>query len=82
MKSLLSKLVFLFAGAIAFFGISTANLTAAAFPDINSKSALYLEHGKSIGGIGTDNWHESHASHASHGSHASHASHVSHSSGW
>ena len=79
MKGLFSKVMVFFAGAVALFGISVANVTASV-PDISGKSALYLEHGKSIGSsidtLSTLSWH------TSHGSHGSHGSHVSHGSGW
>lgn len=74
MKGLFSKIMGVIVSSIALFGISAANVTAAV-PDISSKSALYLEHGKSIGsGIDAANWHSSHVSHESHASHASHVS--------
>ena len=74
MKGLFSKVMGLIVGVVALFGISVANVKASV-PDINGKSALYLEHGKSIGSsIGTVCDHESHWSHASHGSHDSHSS--------
>ena len=81
MKSFFSKLMLIVAGATAIFGISVANAPAStpvSVSEITSKSALYLEHGKSISdNIGATNWHNSHASHESHASHASHASHRS-----
>ncbi len=74
MKGLFSKVMVFFAGAVALFGISVANVTASV-PDISGKQALYLEHGKSIGSsIDTLSWHTSHGSHGSHGSHVSHGS--------
>ena len=90
MKGLFSKVMGVIAGVVALFGISVGYGTAsvanakasvtnvtASVPDISGKSALYLEHGKSIGSsIGTliCQDHESHASHVSHGSHHSHSS--------
>jgi hypothetical protein len=74
MKGLFSKVMVVIAGAVAFFGISTANVTASV-SDISGKSALYLEHGKQINSdIINTSWHESHASHHSHHSHHSHSS--------
>ena len=71
MKGLFSKVMVGIAGTVALIGISVAN-TKASVPDISDKSALYLEHGKSIGSsIDTLNWHTSHGSHGSHGSHSS-----------
>jgi len=82
MKCLYSKVTGIIIGAVAFFGISVSNVPASV-PDISDKSALYLEHGKSIdSSMGTLSWHGSHVSHGSHGSHGSHVSHASHSSGW
>ena len=80
MKGLFSKIMGVIIGFVALFGISVANVTASV-PDISSKSALYLEHGKSIGSS-IDTFLSWHSSHASHGSHSSHGSHTSHSSGW
>ena len=76
MKSLFSKAVVLIAGVAALFGISVNNVMAmTTAPDISSKSALYLEQGKSIGNnINAYNDHESHSSHESHESHHSHYS--------
>jgi hypothetical protein len=71
MKNLISKAMGVIAGLIALFGISAANVTAAV-PDISSKSALYLEHGKYMGSsVDTVNGHHSHHSHESHTSHSS-----------
>ena len=76
MKGLFSKVIGVIASSVALFGISVANVTPAVpVADITGKSALYLEHGKSIdSSIDTLSWHSSHASHESHASHASHAS--------
>jgi hypothetical protein len=77
MKGLFSKVMGVIVGVVALFGISIANVTASV-PDISGKSALYLEHGKSIGSsIGTLT-----CDHQSHWSHGSHVSHSSHSSGY
>jgi hypothetical protein len=84
MKSLFSKVMVAVAGVAALFGISVNNVMAmtsapvpASVTEITSKSPLYLEHGKSMGGINVFNDHESHSSHESHGSHGSHGSHES-----
>lgn len=76
MKSLLSKVIILIAGVAALFGMSVTNVTAISpASNITGKSALYLEHGKSIGSnISGYNDHESHYSHESHRSHYSHYS--------
>ena len=74
MKGLFSKVMGVIAGLVALFGISAANVTAAV-PDISGKSALYLEHGKSIGS--STDLISQHVSHSSHGSHVSHTSHRS-----
>jgi hypothetical protein len=77
MKGLFSKLIVVIAGAATFLGFSVANVTALAptsVPQITSKSALYLEHGKSIGSSIVVCDHESHYSHSSHESHRSHQS--------
>jgi hypothetical protein len=80
MKGLFSKVMIVITGAIALFGISVANVKAS-LPDITSKSALYLEHGKQINSdMASMSWHSSHVSHGSHGSHGSHFSHESHAS--
>lgn len=74
MKGLFSKVMGVIAGLVALSGISVANVTASV-QDISGKSALYLEHGKTLAAaapIISD--HESHASHVSHGSHHSHSS--------
>jgi len=72
MKGLFSKVMGVIAGLVALSGISVATVTASV-PDISDKSALYLEHGKSIGSSIICQ-HGSHASHSSHGSHQSHVS--------
>jgi hypothetical protein len=78
MKGLLSKVVVVVAGAAALFGISANNVIAmTSAPDISSKSALYLEHGKSIGNSPLNGFND----HYSHSSHESHSSHYSHYSG-
>lgn len=83
MKGLFSKVMVVVAGAAAFLGISVANLTASvstptSVPEITGKSALYLEHGKSIGSsMNTLNGFNDHYSHSSHESHSSHRSHYS-----
>ena len=78
MKGFFSKLIVIIAGAATFLGFSVANVTALApksVPQITRKSALCLEHGKSIdNSIGTTNRHGSHSSHESHSSHRSHQS--------
>jgi hypothetical protein len=75
MKGLFGKVLGVTAGLAALFGVSVTTVTASV-PNVSSKSALYLEHGKSMGNstnaIICD--HESHESHASHASHASHSS--------
>jgi hypothetical protein len=74
MKGLFSKVLGVIVSAVALFSISVTNVKAST-PDITGKSALYLEHGKSIASsIDTINWHTSHASHESHESHVSHSS--------
>jgi hypothetical protein len=86
MRGLFNKVVVVVAGAAAFLGISVANVTASvptSVPEITSKSALYLEHGKSINGnMNTLNGFSDHESHYSHSSHESHSSHRSHYSGY
>jgi hypothetical protein len=78
MKGLFSKLMVVLAGTMAIFGISAGKVNASvSSPDSSSKSALYLEHGKHIGGNSTIYDHDSHWSHSSHDSHASHYSHSS-----
>lgn len=76
MKGLFSKAMVVIAGAAALFGFSVANVKASV-PDVSGKSALYLEHGKSIGSINALNVYSDHESHASHESHESHYSHIS-----
>ncbi len=84
MKGLFSKGMGVIAGLVALFGISVGNGTAsvadttASVANVSGKSALYLEHGKSIG----SNTGIIICQHDSHSSHSSHASHVSHSSGY
>lgn len=78
MKRLFVRVMGFVAGTVALFGISVANVTAST-QNITEKSALYLEHGKSIA-AGVDVL-AGHGSHGSHGSHESHGSHVSHGSG-
>jgi hypothetical protein len=74
MKAFLRKVMVVIVGAVALFGISAANVTASV-SNISGKSALYLEHGKSIdGSVDSVSWHTSHGSHESHGSHVSHGS--------
>ena len=90
MKGLFSKVIVVIAGAAAFLGISATNIATSvaasapkSVPEITGKSALYLEHGKSISGsMTTLNGFSDHESHFSHSSHESHSSHRSHSSGW
>jgi hypothetical protein len=81
MKGLFSKVMVVIASAAAFLGISAANVTASqpsSVSEITGKSALYLEHGKSIGSsISIVNGFNDHYSHSSHESHASHRSHYS-----
>ena len=79
MKGLFVKLMVVITGACALFGISVSNVKASV-PDISSKSALYLEHGKQINNA--MDIQVGHGSHVSHGSHGSHGSHVSHGSGY
>jgi hypothetical protein len=81
MKGLFSKAIVVIAGVAAFLGISVANVTASvptSVKEITSKSALYLEHGKSISdSSNTLNGFNDHYSHSSHESHSSHRSHYS-----
>ena len=82
MKGLFSKVVVVAAGVAALLGISVNNVMATtSAPNISDKSALYLEHGKSIGSS-TSTVFNDHYSHYSHESHESHSSHRSHYSGY
>jgi hypothetical protein len=86
MKDLFSKVMVVLVGVAAFLGISAANVTASApstVSEITGKSALYLEHGKSIAvDMTISNGFNDHYSHSSHESHESHSSHRSHYSGY
>jgi hypothetical protein len=74
MKGLFNKVMVCIAGVVALFGISATNVRALV-PDINSKTALYLEHGNSISSnVDAPIVQADHASHASHHSHHSHHS--------
>jgi hypothetical protein len=74
MRGIFSKVTGVIVALIALTGISLVNVTPST-PDINGKSALFLEHGKYIGSSsGPISWHTSHGSHGSHGSHSSHSS--------
>ena len=81
MRNLLGKVIGVILGIIALFGISAVGVAASVPNNISSKTALYLEHGKSINNnVGTLNYQDD--SNLNHVSHSSHASHSSHSSGY
>jgi hypothetical protein len=81
MKDLYSKVIVVLVGVAAFLGISASNLMASApstVSEITGKSALYLEHGKSMAvDMTISNGFNDHYSHSSHESHSSHRSHYS-----